>query len=235
MITSLVNQKVKDLVKLQTKRGREKQGLFLIEGFHLVEEAKKAGYLVEVLCTEDVEFDFDNVTLCKFEVIEKIATTKSPQPILGVAKLKEQGTIGKKLLCLDNVQDPGNVGTLIRSAIAFGFDTIVISPDSADVLSPKVLRATQGAIFSANVVRDYILDVLDDFKGTVYATALDQKALKLNDVQATDSVAIILGNEGNGVAKDLIEAANDTIYIEIKGTESLNVAIAGSIVMNKFK
>lgn len=235
MITSVTNKKVVDLAKLQQKKYRDESGKFIVEGFHLVDEAKKAGLLEEVICTEDVKYSFRAITFATKEVIAKISDTVSPQPIIGIASKPVNKGIGKKVVALDNVQDPGNVGTIIRTACAFGFDTVLLSKTCADVYSSKVIRGTQGAIFNINVVYDDIEKVIPSFEGDVIATMLDTSATVLDDVNVSLNKMIIFGNEGQGISAKVANLASKKVYIPIQSAESLNVAICAGIILHKLQ
>lgn len=235
MITSTTNKRVIELTKLQQKKYRDETGLFIIEGFHLVDEAKKAGILDEVICTEDVRYDFNNVTFATKEVISKIAETVSSQPIIGIARKPKKSNIGNKVVALDNIQDPGNVGTIIRTACAFGFDSIVLSKTCADVYGSKVVRATQGALFNVNVIYDDLETIIKNFDGQVIATMLDDKAMKLDDIKVEDKRMVIFGNEGKGISDTVANLAAIKAYIPIQTAESLNVAVCAGITLYKLQ
>lgn len=227
MITSLSNEKIKEAAKLLEKKYRDKSSLFLVEGFHLVEEARISGLLVETFTSDD------NVqgTLVSKDVIKKLSSTDSPQPIVGVVKKPSVKPLGNKVLVLDNVQDPGNVGTLLRTAIAFGFDSVIAK--GADVYSPKVVRASQGAIFKINVIQTQ--EVIDYFEGySVVGALLDKQAVTYYELKVPEKLMLVLGNEGQGISENVISKLDSKVYIPIE-FESLNVAVAGGILMNEYK
>ena len=152
LISSLDNQKIKDIKKLQTKKYREKTNLFLVEGEHLVLEAYKAGCLETLILKDGFEYNLDVNTISVTEnVLKYISELDTPQPMMGVCHKKEISNAKGNIIILDNVQDPGNLGTIIRSAVAFNFDTIVLSNDSVDVYNSKVVRASQGLLFNVNI------------------------------------------------------------------------------------
>lgn len=235
MITSVTNKKVIDLAKLQQKKYRDEAKKFIVEGFHLVDEAKKAGLLEEVICTEDVKYSFKSITFATKEVIAKISETVSPQPIIGIVSKPIAKSIGTKVVALDNVQDPGNVGTIIRTACAFGFDTVLLSKTCADAYSSKVVRGTQGAIFNINVIYDDIERVIPTFNGEVIATMLDTSATVLDDVNSGTNKMIVFGNEGQGINPKIANLATKKVYIPIQSAESLNVAVCAGIILYKLQ
>lgn len=239
-INSRANDHIKELYKLQTKKYRDLKKMFLVEGFHLVEMAKD--YLVEVLVT-NVEsipsyVNKDIVTLVNKSIIEKLSQTKTPEPIIGVCKYRStNGELGTKVLMLDQLQDPGNIGTLIRTSLAFGIDTIVVSDNSVDIYNSKLIRSTQGAFFNINIMSMHLIDAIDALKKKgVYIIGTSLKNAKsLYDVKKVDKYAIILGNEGNGVRDIVLDKTDVNVIIPMdKQMESLNVSVAGGIIMNYF-
>lgn len=178
-------------------------------------------------------------------VVENASLSKSksetvtPQGIIGICNyVTSRENFEGNVLVLDGLQDPGNIGTLIRTAICFDFNTIYITDNSCDIYNEKVLRATQGGIFKVNIIRKNINDIIDDLKKKGYyivGTSL-KNGIPLNDINFKNLNAIILGNEGNGVSKETIKLSNINAYIPINTSmESLNVAIAGGIIMNKVR
>lgn len=226
MINSVQNEKIKNYAKLNEKKYRDEENLFIAEGFHLVEEAKKYGIVKEVLTTNpNIEG-----TLVSEEVMKKLTNQKSVVEVCAVCHKLDKKEITNKILILDIIQDPGNVGTLIRSAVAFGFDTIVME-NSADIYSSKVLRATQGAIFKLNIINTNIIDFIKKLKDyKIYGTSL-KNGVPLKQIEKSQKLAIILGNEGNGVRDELLDITDKNIFIEITNMESLNVGVAGAILM----
>lgn len=237
LYTSVTNLKIKNLSKLKTKKEREKANLFLVEGRHLTLEAYKAGYLKELLITEDQDFSLDvSTNYISKSVLKYLSSVDSPTGIIGVCELKKMELKGDKILILDGVQDPGNMGTIIRSSVAFNVDTIVINEKCADPFSEKVVRASQGMIFNVNIVK-YDLDLfLNSIKGKmpIYGTKVTGGA-NLKTIEKNDKFAIIMGNEGNGVSDELLKLCDEYIYIPMnKKCESLNVGVATSIILYEF-
>ncbi len=227
MITSLTNNHVKELNKLSQKKHRQSAGLFLVEGHHLVEEAKKQGCLVEVLSTE--EYDFDKVTLVKKHIIEKLASTKHPQTVIGVCTFPSIAKDSDKVIYLD-VTDPVNLGTLIRSAVGFGFN-IILSENSCDEFSPKVLRGTQGAIFHTSIERMDLNSALSKYED-YQAVAADMSGEE--EFTVPSKVLLVMGNESLGLT-DEVKQNMKLVRIETDVIESLNLSVAGSILMHKLK
>ena len=232
MIDSLDNKKIKEITSLKIKKYRDQYGLFLVEGKHLVDEAKKSGLLEEVILLDD-EYDFDKKLIVSEKVMKKLSFQDSLPSIMGVCKIKDNKLIGSKYLLLDGIQDPGNLGTIIRSSLAFGVDTIVLSKDSVDLYNDKVIRSTQGMIFHINIIRCDLEDVINKIKGDIkiIGTSLGDST-PLRSIDKLERYALIVGNEGNGVKKEILDLCDDIVRIEMnKDVESLNVGVATSIIL----
>ncbi len=238
-ITSLKNPKVAAWKALKDRKGRRESGCFLVEGRKMVEEALKSAFDVEtVLVQEGMELP-DGLTMPVYElpahVLAAVCDTKTPQGIAAVVRMKEQSALGKHIVVLDGVQDPGNVGTIIRTADAAGLDGVLLSTQCADVFSPKVLRATMGSIFRMN------LRTTDDLPGEL--TKLREKGYSILSSQldgtpfyerekVAEQFALIIGNEGNGVSEQVQQTATHRVRLPMRGgAESLNAAIAAAIMM----
>ncbi|MBP2077386.1 TrmH family RNA methyltransferase [Oceanobacillus polygoni] len=244
MITSVKNEKVKQWKKLHKRRERTQAGAFLVEGFHLVEEAVNSNWTVrEVIIQEDVEqpswTDSYPVVIVSENVMAHITQTTTPQGIIAVIESCEQTKrSGNHLLLIDSIQDPGNLGTIIRTADAAGMDGILLGDGTVDLYNDKVIRSTQGSIFHIPIFHANLEEVLSDLKEegfSIWATALEN-ASNYNDITPEGKVAIILGNEGAGVQAELIKQADRSVKIPIYGqAESLNVSIAAGILMYHLK
>lgn len=238
VITSLQNERIKNVSKYLQKKYRDLDSKFLVEGEHLVEEAFKAGLLLEVFMCEDITISFSvPTTIVSYEVIKKLSNTMNPQRIIGVVKKQSEKEIGNKVLILDDIQDPGNLGTIIRSSLAFGVDTIILSPNSVDLYNDKVIRSTEGMIFHINVIRRNLYEVIDELhdKGyQVFGTNVHVGML-VEKIEVPNKYAIIMGNEGNGVHEELLDSCDSYLYIPMDSkVESLNVAVATSIILYEF-
>lgn len=237
-ITSTSNTRVKEWVKLKKKKNREAEGLYLVEGFHLVEEAIKAGVVKSIITSVDYSCDIETFNVTE-EIIQKISSVESPQPIIAVCTMQQNNqlnTSGSRYLILDNVQDPGNIGTIVRSALAFSYDQVILSEDSVDLYNDKFIRATQGACFHISCIKQDLsqaINLLKDNNVTILGTSLDN-ATCINEVDNCDKLAIVLGNEGQGVSSEVLLLTDQNIYIPISTAESLNVAVAGGICMYHF-
>lgn len=244
-IQSSKNERVKNWKRLLKRKGRKEAGQYLIEGFHLIEEAIKAGVsIAEILIREDLSIqllpDFRNikVTAISKEVTEEISDTETSQGIYAVVNKRVDELaedINGPFLMADAVQDPGNLGTMIRSADAAGFQGIVLGRGTVDAYNSKTLRSAQGSHFHIDLFEGEVEEWISLFqkKGyTVYGTALDKKAESYREKHHQEPFALVVGNEGSGVSKEVLSLTNSNLYIPIKGkAESLNVAIAASILM----
>ena len=235
VITSLTNQEVKYLDKLKQRKYRELENKFLVEGEHLVEEAIKKNVLEKIIVLENTEFNFNypKIEVCE-EVMKKISSLDTPPNIIGLCKMLEETEIKDKVLILDMIQDPGNLGTIIRSAVAFNIDTIILSENTVDLYNPKVIRSTQGMLFHINIIKGNIVDKINELKNRnipIYTTNVEDGE-NIKDIEEFDKFALIVGNEGNGVRSEIASLADKNIYIKMNSiVESLNVAVATSILL----
>ena len=235
LYSSIDNKKIKNIKKLNSKKYRDEFNLFLIEGEHIVLEAHKKGILKELILEENCDFKLDLETnYVTSNVLKYISELSNPSKIMGICTKLEEKEIGDKALILDGVQDPGNLGTIIRSSVAFNIDTIILSNDTVDMYNSKVLRATQGMIFNINIIEKDIINIIEDLKKKeykIYGTKVNGgKSLK--NVEKSKKFAIIMGNEGNGVRPNVLDLCSDYIYIDMNSScESLNVGVATSIIL----
>ena len=235
IIESVDNKKIKEYRKLKEKKYRDSEKLFLVEGEHLVLEAYKSDSLKEViLCEREIDLEVEKVY-----VTEKVMSTISEMPskvdIIGVCEIKKSELdLDSPVLILDGVQDPGNLGAIIRSAVAFNIKNIVLSKNTVDLYNTKVLRSAQGMNFHLNIIRESIPSVINKLKEnnyTVYGTDV-VNGLDIKNVQKAGNYAIIMGNEGNGISEEVKKLVDKNIYIEMNSNcESLNVAVSASIIM----
>ena len=241
IITSFDNDKVKYLKKLSKKKYRDLYNEFLIEGRHLVIEAYKHNMLKEIILCDGEVTPFDvPYTVVSYEVMKKISEVETPQKIMGICKKLNETTIGSRILLLDEIQDPGNMGTIIRSAVAFDIDTIILSKNCVDLYNPKVVRSTQGMLFHIPILIyefDELLPMLKELKIPIYATRVeygtDVSTLKEDEKKR---FALLMGNEGNGVHPEYLELSDKNLYIPMSNeVESLNVAIATSILLYELR
>ena len=228
MIMSLTNEKIKEDAKLNQNKYREEKGLFIVEGPHLVSEAKALGLLKEVITTDpNVEG-----TLVSEAVMKKLSNTVHPVKVLGICTMNKKNEIRSKILVLDTISDPTNLGTLLRSAVAFGFETVFLSNGSVDCYNDKVIRGSQGAIFKVNIVKGDLLEFLSKIKKTHQILGTNVRIGEdVVNVEIKPNIALILGNEARGMNPLAEKYVDQNLFIKMHNTESLNVSVAGSILM----
>lgn len=235
LYSSIDNNKIKDLKKLQVKKYRDKKNKFLVEGRHLVLEAYKTGYLEELLLEENELFPLDVMThYMTNNVSNYLSELDKSTNIIGVCNKKDGILKGNRIVYLDCIQDPGNLGTIIRSCVAFNVDTLILSKDCVDLYNSKVIRATQGLLFHMNILIEDAHNVIPKLKEKgykIYGTNVTHgKSLK--SIAKTEKFVIIMGNEGNGIGEISKELCDEFLYIDMNSDcESLNVGVATSIIL----
>mgnify|MGYP002801728744 FL=1 len=239
LITSLDNERVKKYRKLREKKYRDRLNLFLVEGWHLVLEAYRAGLVEEVILTEEVtcELDVPKIYVTQ-EIIKKITELDTPVPILALCHKVENDPqkIGQRILMLDGIQDPGNLGTILRSAKAFHVDTVILGTKTVDLYNAKVLRATQGMLFHLHVIEGDLVELIPKIKKQgipIYGTKVESgEDVRKLETSAKTQYALVMGNEGNGVTEEVLSLCDHYLYIQMDSeVESLNVAVATSILL----
>ena len=244
LITSIQNEQVKNWRKLHKRKNRMKMKQFLIEGFHLIEEAFQSGWEVEtVIVQEGVNppdwMSEDGITLVDERVFNEITQTETPQGIAAIVNMQDLPVkTDTYTLLVDAIQDPGNLGTIIRTADAAGFSKIVLGTGTVDVYNDKVIRASQGSIFHISIVQASLDETIAHLKQenyTIWASAL-KNAINYNEVESEGKAALIVGNEGAGISDEVLQLADKIVKIPIYGkAESLNVSIAAGILMYKMR
>ncbi|MBR2991393.1 MAG: RNA methyltransferase [Solobacterium sp.] len=237
-INSLQNKKVKEWASLQQKKYRDRTGRYLVEGKHLIEEALGAGCVETILYCADQPFAFQHTVCVTEAIMRKLSVNPSGAKYIAVCHTpvflpKEEN----RVILLDGVQDPGNLGTIVRTAVSFGFDRICCSNECADLYNEKTIRSTQGALFRIPVERGSLEETIRNLKAdgfTVVGTAL-RDSVAFSDLPEDGRYAFVLGNEGNGITEPVLELCDRKVRIEMDGFESLNVAVAGGIVMYRFR
>ena len=232
--TSTENSKIKEIKKLNNKKYRDEYNKFIIEGEHLILVAEKSGMLLEVLVLEGEDIDTSvDKNYCSLNVMKYISELENTK-VIGICKKLEEKEIGNKVLILDEIQDPGNLGTIIRSSVAFNVDTIVLSKNCVDVYNSKVLRATQGMIFNVNIIErdlEAFIPNLKEKNYKIYGTRVDN-GKDVKELEKFEKICIIMGNEGKGVKKQILDMCDGYIYISMnEKCESLNVGVAASIIL----
>lgn len=234
-ITSLSNPHIKDLALLKKNKVKKEKQMFLVDGEDFINEAYKHNLLKEILFSRGdySEYDVEKV-LVTDEIIEKLSCNVSTSNVIGVCSyMGERPLNGKKYVYLDKVQDPGNVGTIIRTALAFSYDGVILSSDSASLYNDKVISASKGAIFAIPIYQDRELKEFKN-KFTLLGTSL-QSEQYIEQVNISSPFIIVLGNEGQGISQENLSLCDVVTKIDMSNIDSLNVAIAGGIMLYEFK
>lgn len=236
LYTNLKNEKIKNIKKLNQKKYRDRDNLFLVEGEHLVLEAYKKGMIKELILEQDeiLPLDVDTIYVTN-DIINYISELETPQNIMAVCnKIEEKEELGNRILILDRIQDPGNLGTIIRSAVAFNIDTIILSNDTVDLYNSKVVRGSQGLLFHINIIKRNLEEIIPNLKEYNYKI-IGTKVThgnSLKTIAKSEKFAIIMGNEGSGINENIEELCDEFIYIDMnEACESLNVGVATSIIL----
>ncbi len=253
-ITSRNNPLIKETAKLSDKKYRDKSGLFAFEGRKLLREAiASKAPLEHIFVTESALTSLPlqelscKITLVADEVYEKISFEKSPEGIFCVSKAldkfhniniiyRREDFFDGTFLLLDGIRDPGNLGTVLRTASAFGCGTVILSADCADIYNSKTVRASMGAVFRQRTVRvSDMCSTVNELKlvgKAVLAAALDKSSRSLFDIKIDKDVCFIIGNEGNGIRREVIDSASGSVIIPMEeNTESLNAAAAATVLL----
>jgi TrmH family RNA methyltransferase len=250
-ITSRANPSVKLAVKLRTRRARDEHNAFLVEGDILIEEAARSGADFEAIFVREGS-DYagygegtEHMSSLPGDLFDEIVDTVTPQNVIAIVRKPEGRVLSEALppgfgseslsvIVLDRLQDPGNVGTVLRSADAAEFDAVIAVKGTADVYAPKVVRAAAGAIFRMPVLMaqdaDEVIDTLRE--ASVKLCALHMEGADFGDAELSGRTALVVGNEGGGVSKDFLLGAQMRVSIPMRdGADSLNAGVAASIVM----
>lgn len=240
IISSKANNAIKNAKKLQQKKHRKSS--YLIEGWHLFEEAVAAQATIEKIFVTEDQADkvshYPQAVQVTAELLKDLADSPSPQGIVAVVTLPEQGmpeVLSGRFLVLEDVQDPGNVGTMIRTADAAGFDGVIVSEKTADIYNLKTLRSMQGSHFHLPVYRADMARAITTLKACqipLVATTLSEVSIDYREIPKTVNLALIMGNEGQGISDFVAGQADVLAHISMPGqAESLNVAVAAGIVL----
>ena len=237
LITSTDNKKIKEIVKLNQKKYRDIENKFIIETENLIKEAYIEGVLEElyILENESLSFNVDCPTYYVTDkVMNKIKNINTSKYIGICTKKDSKEYIGKRYLMLDKVSDPGNLGTIIRSAAAFNIDTIILSEDSCDVYNDKTIRATEGALFKLNIVRENLEEAINNLqKLNINIFGTDVLKGETIDIVPKDNFCIVIGNEGSGISEKVKNKLEKNVHLKTNNVESLNVAVATSMILDE--
>lgn len=239
-IDSFENPRIKNIKKLGQKKYRKIENLFLVENFTTTKDALKFGkkweelYITSELLNKNREFfkdtDNENVYIINEKINRHFSNLDTPSGICAVYKKTKNKHDNSPVVFLDNIKDPGNIGTILRSALAFGFKNIVIGNSCAELYSPKTIQASKDAIFKLNIYENGDLDWLEKSNLPIYTTS-SHKGTLLHSFIPEKKYCLVFGSETFGVSPEIEELARNRIKIEMKNEmESLNVAISASII-----
>ncbi len=237
-ILSKNNQKVKDACALKLKKVRLEKGLFLMEGIKNLDLALTYGNVKTIFTSIGLPKIGKDIETYKVndEVLHKLAVSENPEGVVFVCEMlkpKKDKKDYHKIVYLDQINDPGNLGTILRTAVAFNYDAVILSKGSVDLYNEKVIAASKGAIF---LIDAFVGDISDYLDHQIIVSTLDEKSIPLSECEKPNDFVLVLGNESHGVSEPIIKLANKLIKIEMNDViDSLNVAMAGAILMNYFK
>lgn len=244
IITSKDNEIIKNIKKLKEKKYRLDS--YIVEGIKMVKEAISENQEIALIAIrEDFKIDFDTkntkIVTISNKIFNDISDVKTPQGILAVIKKNQNNQIETNsdyILALDSLQDPGNMGTIIRTADSANINQIIINKTTVDPYSQKVIRSTMGAIYRTNIIE------VEDLKATLKEMKLKGFQIITTDLKATQSIydinynnktVVVIGNEANGVSQEILQIADKKVIIPMLGkTESLNASIAASIMIYEY-
>lgn len=236
IIESVSNQNFKLINKLKMKKYRDKENSFIIESRKLVDEAIASSAKIDfIFLREDVTFESPYKTLVFSEALfNKLSSMTSPDGIGAVVKkMDSEEVTSPKILLLDGINDPGNIGTMIRTSEAFGFRDIILMPGTVDIYNEKSLRASMGSVFRLNIVEmDY--EEIKNLKTSYKILTADMDGLDIREYDKKSKIILAIGNEANGLSENIRNLTDNFVKIPMEGEiESLNAAIAASIIMNR--
>jgi len=232
IITSKDNPRIKALAKLYDHPSRDG---FIIEGFHSVEVAYSCGALKEVYALKDPQLKGVKCTLVNEAILKKLSKAVTFEKIIGLCELPKYEGFAGDILILDRIQDPGNIGTLLRTAASFGFEDVIFLKGSCSPFNPKVIASSEGSLFHIRLHYEDesgLVDMLHQHGYIVLGSALEHAEAMEDYQRKADKIALILGNEGQGMSKALLEQTDANLRISIRKMESLNVGVAGGILMH---
>ena len=235
-IESKDNNKIKHASSLKESKYRKEYGEFLSEGKKALELALISGNVKEIFTVKELNNIPSDITqyIVKEDLLKKISSTVNPEGIVFVSQIVERKPKRlNKVVYLDHINDPGNLGTIIRTALAFSYDAVIVSEGSCDPYNEKAVAASKGALFSMPILRGE-LDSFSQGK-KVIVSALSEDAIDEKDLVNNEPFILVLGNEANGVSKDTLNKADVIVKIGIQNIDSLNVSIAAGILMNRLK
>ncbi len=235
-ITSPQNNKIKHATSLKLGKYRQQYQEFLAEGYKSLELALQAGIVKEIFTLKEIPNIKQDIVqyIVNLPLLKKLSSTQNPEGVVFVC-LKQNKKPKKldKVVYLDKISDPGNMGTIIRTAFAFNYDAVILSDECCDPYNEKVVAASKGAIFLIPVIQQDLSSLKE--KRTIVVSTLSEKAQELNDVHINKPFVLVLGNEAHGVSESSLLLADVLVKIDISNIDSLNVSVAAGILMHHFR
>lgn len=233
-ITSMQNPQFRELLKLRKSSACREKNRIVVEGEDLVEMAYGSGQLDGLIALDEQRQygDIDQIIVSP-AMMARLSGNKSPSKMLGLAHLNEGAETGDRVVVLDNVQDPGNVGTILRTALSFSYSSVVLLPHCASKFNEKVIQSSKGAIFRIPVFENVSLEELKERGLKIVSTSL-QGAVDYRTATVREPFALVFGNEGQGISENTLQNSDLLIKIEMHNMDSLNVAVAAGILMNHY-
>jgi len=233
----ITKNQIKFIKSLSLKKKRIKEQLFIAEGEKVVSELLRSDFEIKnIYATKEWEVSNDNITQISNAELQKISNLKSPNKVLAVVQFKNHKIIKHDgiTLVLDEINDPGNLGTIIRICDWFGVKQIICSKNTVDIFNPKVVQSAMGSTFRVKVNYTDLVNYLSDITTPIYGAFMDGKNLK--EVKLPKSAHLVMGNEANGISAEINKLITDKVAIKNigKSAESLNVAVATSILLHVF-
>lgn len=234
-ITSTSNQLIKDLTLLKKASVRKEKRMFLCEGDDFIKEAISSGLGERVFSLVEKDYGIP-CTIVSDNVLKKLSVYENSTAPVVLCRYKDDEFVpADKLIYLDGVQDPGNVGTILRTALAFSYGGVILSPSCASIYSQKVISSSKGSIFHVKTYENITLEYLKELGYEIVVTSL-RNAIDYKDYKPSGKFVLVLGSEGQGVSENSLNIATSIIKIDISSLcESLNVAIAGGILMERYR
>lgn len=234
-ITSMQNPQFRELLKLRKSAACREKNRIVVEGEDLVEMAYGSGQLDGLIALDEQRQygDIDQIIVSP-AMMARLSGNKSPSKMLGLAHLNEGAETGDRVVVLDNVQDPGNVGTILRTALSFSYSSVVLLPHCASKFNEKVIQSSKGAIFRIPIFENVSLEELKERGLKIVSTSL-QGAVDYRTATVREPFALVFGNEGQGISENTLQNSDLLIKIEMHNMDSLNVAVAAGILMNHYR
>lgn len=232
-ITSRQNPKIKRYLKLFMKKYRDLEGLYIAYGNDFLIEAEKYGVVEDILSSN--ESDNPTLLLDKKIIKEFQKTETLIEPVIICRKSPIKTLLSNKVLAFDDIQDARNAGALLRSALAFGFNTVIFSKKSVDIYNEKTVRVSKAAMFGLNLIQTNLKEMLLNLKTQGYKVIGADSNSNNHSIEKFEKVVIVMGNEGNGLSDDIKNILDYSYSIDTKNVESLNVSVAGSIIMYEWR